>query len=176
MGHFNVLKGAYPHLQQLDKTLPLGTGGDTLVRGSAMYASAGKFVPAANDVATHGVAGTPGPIIYFCLQNAADPDVKMANGVTGLSCTMPMEVETDQFDDSAIVLGCYLMASAGNVSGVPNTPCVSLHTTGCTAIGLVTKAAYTRWSNNAVAVAGVKTGNKISVISFWTMYAPELAV
>ena len=168
MGHFNVLKGAYPNLQQLDKTLPLGTGGTALVRGSVMYASANTFKPSAADVASHGVAGTPGPICYFCLQNAADPDVTMANGVTGLSCTQPMEVETDQFDDSAIVLGSYVMAGANAK--------LTLHTTGCTAIGLVTKASYTRWSNNAVAVAGVKTGTRIAVISLWTMYAPELAI
>lgn len=168
MSHFNVLKGAYPHLQQLDKTLPLGTGGTNLVRGSVMYVAASKFTPSAADTASHGVAGTPGPICYFCLQNAADPDVQMAGGITGLSCTMPMEVETDQFDTSSIVLGSYVMAGANAK--------LTLHTTGCTAIGLVTKAAYSRWSNNAVAVAGVKTGNRISVISLWTMYAPELAI
>lgn len=168
MGHFNVLKGAYPNLVQLDKTLPLGTGGTALVRGSVMYASAGTFVPSAADQASHGAAGHPGPICYFCLQNAGDPDVQMANGVTGLSCTQPMEVETDQFDSSAIVLGSYVMAGANAK--------LTLHTTGCTAIGLVTKAAYTRWSNNAVAVAGVKTGTRISVISLWTMYAPDMAI
>ena len=173
MGHFNVLKGAYPHLQQLDKTLPLGTGGAALVRGSAMYVSAGTFIPTAADAPSQGSASAPGPIIYFCLQNAADPDVQMANGVTGLPCTMPMEVETDQFNIGAgIALGAYLMAGAsGCVS-----PMVPTTDTGKTAIGLVTGAPYTRWSNNAVAVAGVKTGTRISVISFWTMYAPEMAI
>ena len=168
MGHFNVLKGAYPNLVQLDKTLPLGTGGTALVRGSVMYASASTFVPSAADAASHGGAGVPGPIIYFCLQNASDPDVQMANGVTGISCTQPMEVETDQYDASAIVLGSYVMAGASAK--------LTLHTTGCTAIGRVTQAAYTRWSNNAVAVAGVRTGNRISVISLQTMYAPSLSI
>lgn len=167
MGHFNVLKGAYPNLVQLDKTLPLGTGGTALVRGSVMYVSANTFVPSADNVASHGTSGTSGAVCYFCLQNASDPDVTMANGVTGLVCTQPMEVETDQYDTSSIVLGSYVMAGASAK--------LTLHTTGCTAIGLVTKAAYTRWSNNAVAVAGVKTGTRISVISLWTMYAPDMA-
>jgi hypothetical protein len=170
MGFFNVLKGAYPDLKQLDKTLPLGTGGANLVRGSLMRidTGAGKFVPTGADASSQGGAGAPGPIIYFCLQNAADPDVQMANGITGIPCTMPMEVETDQFDSSNIVLGSYIMAGASGKA--------TLHTNGLTAIGLVTSPAYTRWSNNAVAVAGVKTGTRISVISFWTMYHPELAI
>lgn len=171
MAHFNVLKGAYPSLKQLDKTLPLGTGRSSIVRGSAMRIdpATNKFVPTAADVASQGAAGVPGPVIYFSLQNAGDPDVVMANGITGIPCTMPNEVETDQYDTGAsISVGSFLMAGADGK--------VTLHTTGKTAIGLVTKAAYSRWSNNAVAVEGVKTGNRISVIAFLTIYAPDMAV
>ena len=115
MGFFNVLKGEYPGLKQLDKTLPLGTGATVLVRGSLMYVdpSTNKFIPAAADAATQGVKDiTPGAVMYWSLQNAEDPDVKMANGVTGLPCTQPMEIETDQFDTSAIVLGSFVMGGA----------------------------------------------------------------
>ena len=170
MGFFNVLKGEYPGLKQLDKTLPLGTGATVLVRGSLMYVdpSTNKFIPAAANQATQGTAAIPGAVMYWALQNADDPDVKMANGITGLPCTMPMEVETDQFDTSSIVLGSFVMGGANAK--------LTLHTDGLTACGRCTKAAYTRWSNNAVAVAGVRTGNRISVISLQTMYAPSLSI
>ena len=175
MGFFNVIKGAYPDLKQLDKTLPLGTGGTALVRGSLMLASANTFIPTDGTKTSNGcgnltsptTGNVPGPIVYFCLQNAFDPDVKMANGITGMPCTQPMEVETDQYDDTSIVLGSYLMAGEDGLA--------TLHVDGGTAIGLVTKAAYTRWSNNAVVVEGYKTGGRITVISFWTMYAPVMA-
>jgi hypothetical protein len=174
MGHFNVLKGAYPSLKQLDKTLPLGTGGSGIVRGSCMVVDSNAFRPAVD--ADAGSVTVNGGIVYFALQNAGDPDVQMANGITGLPCIMPMEVETDCYDASAnLALGEFLMVKTGAALQA-GFGILTKHTANKTAVGVCTKAAYTRWSNNAVAVAGIKTGNKISVISFWTMYAPNLVV
>jgi len=180
MSHFNVLKGAYPSLKQLDKTLPLGTGGTGIVRGSCMViganGDANKFIPAVD--ASAGSAGVPGAVVYFSLQNAIDPDVQMANGITGLPCFMPMEIETDAYDpDTAPALGDFVMVQAGDdANGQLGFGVLTKHVSGATAIGVCTKAAYTRWSNNAVAVPGLKTGNKISVISMWTMYASSLVI
>jgi hypothetical protein len=172
MGFFNVLKGAYPSLRQLDKTLPIGSNSTAITRGSCMkigtVGDAGKFVIANND---NGAAHTPGPVIYFSFQNAADPDVKMAGGITGMPCLMPCEVETDQFDQSAIVAGSFLMSGAAGV--------LTLHTDDKTAVGVCTKAAAYRWSNQAPqsgADGTVRTGNKVQTIAFWTLYAPNLSL
>ena len=168
MSFFNVLKGAYPSLRQLDKTLPLGAGATSIVRGTCMKIDAGTFVIA--DSANGGVHD-PGPVIYFSFQNASDPDVKMAGGITGMPCTMPCEVETDMYSGAPVV-GNFLMSGAAGVLAV-HTGTVAAPKT---AVGLVTKAPAYRWSNQAVQVAGVSTGNKIQTIAFWTMYAPNLAV
>jgi hypothetical protein len=172
MGFFNVLKGAYPSLRQLDKTLPIGSNSTAITRGSCMKigtvgADAGKFVIANND---NGAANVPGPVIYFAFQNYADPDVKMAGGITGMPCLMPCEVETDQFDQSNIVAGSFLMSGAAGA--------LTLHLDDRTAVGVCTKAASYRWSNQAPTASSdstPRTGDKIQTIAFWTMYAPNLS-
>lgn len=171
-GHFNVIKGAYPSLSQLDKALPVtGTSGalaSSIVRGSTLRIVSGtSFQITADDAASHGAAGTPGPIIYWALQDYNAGDVAMSGVLNALPCGFPMEVETDQYDAGVTTVGQYLMAGAGKVK---------LHTTGCTAIGLVTKAPTYRWVNDAIRVAGQSTGNRASVICFWTMYQPEMAI
>jgi hypothetical protein len=172
-GHFNVLKGAYPTLQQLDETLPVAGGVTGIVRGSCLRAAddAGTrswFITAA-DATNQGAANTPGPLIYFALQDQGQPDVDMAGALSALPCSMPMEVETDQFDaGGAFPIGGYIMAGAAGV--------VTDHTDDKTAIGQVTRSPYIRWANDAIAVTGKRTGNRVNVISFWAMYIPNLSV
>jgi len=163
-GHFNVLKGAYPSLVQLDKTLKVADGVTDLVRGSTIRVSSGTWVKTADDVASKGEAGTPGPVIYFALNDQDQPDVKMAGGLTALSCTMPIEVETDQYNGTPAV-GTLLVGGADGK--------VQAHAAGETAIGVVTKAAYRRWINDKD-VGGAALGGFGNVIAFMTMYSPDI--
>lgn len=168
-GHFNVLKGAYPTLAQIDKVLPVADAETGIVRGSAIRVESGEWIRTAADAASQGAAGVAGPIIYFALQDQGQPDVDMAGVLNALSCTMPMEVETDQYDGAgSFPVGGYVMAGADGK--------VTDHTDDLTAIGVVTKGPTTRWVNDAEAVAGRRTGNRVDVIAFLTTYQPNLSI
>ena len=190
MGFFNVIKGAYPSLQQIDKTLPMTAGQAGIVRGSLIYEVSGAWTLGAANTACQGVAsafgggsgansaGAPGAYMYFCLTPQDDLVAGMAGtlgqgvagGVprlTGLACSMPMEIETDQFGGSPTV-GTFLMCGANGK--------LVAHTNGLTAIAQVTKASTSRWVNNAIAVTGWRTGAPISVLRARTMYIPGLVV
>lgn len=168
-GFFNVLKGAYPSLKQLDKSLPVATG-NTILRGSLMMEVAGEFQLTTDDAAGQGALNAPGPIPYFALQGSADPDVEMAGVVTGMPVIAPCEVETDQFAGTP-TLGSFLMAGAGVLKA---------HIDDATACGIVTKAPYYRWSNAETvdpspALVGRRTGNRVNVIALQTVYIPNLS-
>lgn len=168
--HFNVLKGAYPDLSQLDKTLPIKSGSTGIERGSVLVIESDEFRPcAATDVGTKDTV--PGPMAYYSFQNQADPDVVMAGAITGMPCNAPVEVETDMYNGSPAA-GEFLMCDdAGKLQ---------VHTDGLTAVGLVTKAPYKRWSNVATPTGGsypaARQGAVIDVIAFWSVYIPNLAL
>jgi hypothetical protein len=88
----------------------------------------------------------------------------MAGGLTAIACTMPIEVETDQYNGTPAV-GTLLV---GGASGK-----VQAHASGETAIGVVTKAPYRRWINDKD-VGSAPTGGFGNVIAFMTMYAPDI--
>jgi hypothetical protein len=166
-GHFNVLKGAYPSLVQLDKTLKVNDAVTNLVRGNSLRVdtSDNTWLKTADDAASKGAAGTPGPIIYFALQDQDQTDVEMAGALTALSCTMPMEVETDQYNGTP-ALGALLV---GGLDGK-----VQAHADGETACGVVTKAEYRRFINDKV-VSGTSTkGGFGMVLGFATIYSPDI--
>ena len=179
MGLLNVLKGAYPSLQQIDKTLPVHKDGqsgalDAIVRGSLIYDNLGVFTLAGAAQA----ATVPGAYIYIALMDATDLVAGMAGSIgqgvgggvpriTGLAISMPMEIETDQYTGQSFTVGQFLMVG-------DNGKFVA-HTDGLTCIGQVTKGITTRWQNDAVAVAGWRTGNKVNVIRIRTMWIPNMA-
>lgn len=172
-GHFNVLKGAYPTLDQLDKVLPVADAETGIVRGSTLRIDTSgandAWVRTAADAASQGAANTPGPVIYFALQDQGQPDVDMSGVVNAIPCTMPMEVETDQFDaGGTFAVGAFVSAGADGQ--------VVDHADDLTAIGVVTKGPYSRWVNDAVAVAGKRTGARKNVIAFLTTYQPNLSI
>lgn len=169
MGHLNVLKGAYPSLSQLDETLPVKTG-EAVERGSALVKDNGEWALTVD--ADAGVTGTPGKIVYFALQDADDPDVNMAKGLTALPCIAPCEIETDQYSGTPTVGSYIRCADNGKVTKLENAGGEKE-----TAIGMCTKAAGPRWSNNDGPNAGFpgeRTGGLIQVIAFWTCYIPEV--
>jgi len=180
MGLLNIIKGAYPSLQQIDRTLPVHADAVGIVRGSCIYEDAGTFklAQAANAGSVAGDVITPGAYVYFCLMDQTDLVAGMAGTigqgvgggvakVTGLACSMPMEVETDQYDGTPAVGEFLTLADDGKLATITAA-------TGNTAYGQVTLGVTTRWANDAVAVTGWRTGNKVNVIRFRAMYVPGL--
>ena len=164
-GHFNVIKGAYPALAQIDTSRKVADSVTGLVRGMTMRIDgSNEWVRTADDTASKGAAGTPGPIIYFALQDQDQTDVSMAGALTGLSCTQALEVETDQYNGTPAV-GNMLV---GGLDGK-----VQVHASGETAIGVVTAAQYRRWINDRD-VGGVSKGAYGNVIRFMTVYIPDV--
>lgn len=172
MGLLNVIKGAYPSLQQIDRTLPVADNQTGIVRGSLVYEDNGTFKIATSSQAGSVNAGviTPGAYLYYALMAQDDLVAEMAgnfgNGrITGLACSMPMEIETDQYT-GAVAVGDYLTVGDGGklVTITENA--------GNTVYGIVTAAPAVRWHNAAEAVAGRRTGNKVSVIRLSTVFIP----
>ena len=123
-GHFNVLKGAYPTLQQIDKSLPISSAETDIIRGSSLRIDTSGSVPqwvrTAADAASQGTATVAGPIIYFSLQDQSQPDVLRSGVLTGIPCTMPNTVETDQFDTGgSFPVNGFIMAGAAPTRMMP---------------------------------------------------------
>lgn len=183
MGWFNPIKGAYPSLQQISKTLPVASGQSGIVRGSAIYEDAGEWKLAAAAQAADATA-----YIHFALQGQDDLTAGMAgsrgqgpaghwNGsaivegtarVAGLAVGQPFEFETDQFDSGEVY-------NAGDLLTVADGGKLAPHTTGNNCVGQVTKAVTTRWVNNAVAVTGYRTGANVAVLTARSLWLPLLA-
>lgn len=177
----NALKGAYPSLQQISK--------DHLIEADAQFERGTclveKTTTSGSDsittwaIATAADAADPSKVVHFALQGSDDYQALMAGtlGSTGyvakvsaLSCTMPMEIETDMFTGDDIQVGDYLM--------VGDNGKLVKHTTGKTAVLQVTKAPYTRWSNNADAsgvTTGFRQGTNVTVLAGRTVFIPNLA-
>lgn len=170
-GFFNVLKGAYPALKQLDKSLP-PKDGDAIIRGSLMKVANGEF--ALTVAADAGALNAPGPVVYFAFHQAGDPDVQMAGSITGMPVTAPCEVETDQIDVSGTpatdyAVGKYVQAGDGVLAP---------HVDDATAVGVVTKAPVYRWANGIDApgeYVGKRTGSRVMTIAIQTLYIPNLS-
>jgi hypothetical protein len=173
MGHFNVIKGQYPSLSQLEETLAVKSTETGIVRGSALVKDAGTW---RRGVTTDsGDASTAGPVVYFALQNQADPDVVMAKKVTAIPCLAPIRVETDQYAGSPTV-GSFLTV---NGNGTTTFGLVGAAANGDTACGIVTSVPTRRWSNNSGPYAGFpspRTGAAINVITFWCVYVPQVVI
>ena len=173
MGWFNVLKGAYPTLQQIDKTLMVAAGETGIVRGSLVYQSGSEF-----KLATASQDADVSAYIYFALMGQDDLTAGMAGTrgqgvfggrarITGLASGMPAEFETDQFDaGQTYAIGDLLKpAAAGKLT---------LHSTGKNCVAQVTKLVASRWVNDAVAVTGYRTGANVNVLTARTLWIPKL--
>jgi len=174
MGWFNVLKGAYPSLQQIDKTLNVASGQSGIVRGSLIYQDGVEF-----KLATATQSTASGAYIYIALMSQDDLVAGMAGTkgqgapggvarITGLAVGMPFEFESSEFAiGSTYAVGDILTCGNGGEL-VP-------HTTGKNAVAQVTKVVSTRWVNNAVAITGFRTGANLSIITARTMWIPTMA-
>ena len=174
MGWFSVLKGAYPSLLQIDKTLAVASGETGIVRGSLIYEDSATWKLATATQATDVEA-----YLYYALMSQEDLTAGMAgsrgqgapNGVprvTGLACSQPMEFETSEYDTGeSYAVGDLLTCGASGKL----TP----HSTLDNCVAQVTKAPYSRWVNDAIAITGYRTGANVNVITARSLWVPRLA-
>ena len=173
MAWFNVLKGAYPSLQQVDKTLLVASGQTGIVRGSLIYQSGTEF-----KLATAADDADVTKYVYIALMGQDDLTAGMAGGVgqgvpagqariTGLATGMPFEFETDQFD-ATVNYTIGMLLKPGNYGKLTS------HGTGKNCVAQVTKTVRSRWVNNAIAVTGYRTGANVNVLTARTLWIPKL--
>jgi hypothetical protein len=178
MAWFSPVKGAYPSLAQVDKTLPVkeGIDLDNIKRGTVMHVDA-----TTNTFALGAEAGNT----YISLQNGDDTQAEFAGGtwfgngktdienatrkpgtpaVTGLSMTMAGEYETDNFTGE-IVVGTKLTAGTDGI--------IKAAGGSDPAFAICTSAPAARWVNNAEVTSGYgasrRQGASVSVIRFKTI-------
>lgn len=180
MGWFSPVKGSYPSLAQVDKTLPVDKDA-AIVRGTivAMVAngesSEGKFQ----------VATAKDKLLYVSLQDYTDPTAGFAGTafdqdpdggvprITALSLDQDGEYETSVFDGDGFTIGGALYVKDGFLTASGSE--------GDTVVGYVTALPAKRWVNNAIAVPdqtklekatdprlAVRTGAQLSVLRFRT--------
>lgn len=194
MGWFSPLKGAYPGLVQIDKTLSVAAAqyenaADAIVRGSLIYVDEdGAFALASATQATDQAA-----YIYFALMAQDDFVAGQAGTVgfggatvggvvpgvariTGLACGQPLEIQTDQFDQAFtgddFDVNKFVTVGSGTVDGVVRAGVLVPATTGDNIVGVVTTAPFERYINDKVAVAGRKTGAMGWVVNVRLMWLP----
>ena len=182
MGWFSPVKGAYPCLGQVDKTLPVALTFDSLRRGMIVALGTGD----GSKEQSEGIWVLPSSendILYIALQDYTDPTAGFAgssfdpsgNGaprVTAIDVHQDGEYETDMFDSniaSTVKIGDSLYASATGYLTTDNS-------TGAF-VGYVTGVPTERWVNNAIAVPpgnntdprlALRTGANVTVIRFKT--------
>ena len=185
MAWFSVLKGQYPSLQQIDKTLLVTAdpGGGTIVRGSLIYVNSGTFM-----LANAAQADDPQAYIYFALVGEGDFQAGMAGTigqgvaggvarVTGIACGQPMEFQTDQFvavPTPTWTVGVFLTVADGGLL----TPCATATDGNAGDQNIVaqcTAVPFERWVNDATAVSNYRTGALVSVINARSMWVPNFA-
>lgn len=174
MGWFSPVKGSYPSLAQVDKTLPVDKDA-AIVRGTivAMVASdadgkEGKFQ----------VATAKDKLLYVSLQDYTDPTAGFAGtafdpdggvpSITALSLDQDGEYETSVFTGTGF--------KVGEPVYVDNGALVATNPGDGTVVGYVTAVPANRWVNNAIAVPkdgtdqrlAVRTGAQLSVLRFRT--------
>ena len=176
MGWFSPVKGSYPSLAQVDKTLPVADGVKTIERGSIIALGSdadGKPVwklPA---------GGNTDKLLYVALQDYTDPTAGFAGtafdpeggvpAITGIDLAQDGEYETSVFAKGDYAIGDPLKAGSDGVltKATPGSDFI---------VGYVTSVPTDRWINNAIAVPkngtdqrlAIRTGATKTVIRFKT--------
>lgn len=177
MGWFSPVKGSYPSLAQVDKTLPIAAGSAKIERGTIVALAADSTGVSKSGV--FKVAGAADETLYVSLQDDTDPTAGFAGSafdpkggvpaITGIDLGQDGEYETSVFAKGDYTIGQKLYVANGLLTNVPGTKVV----------GVVTGVPTTRWVNDAVAVpdkAGStdprlakRTGARVSVLRFKTV-------
>lgn len=181
MGWFSPVKGSYPSLAQVDKTLPVAAGAEAIKRGTIV-----ALAEDSTGNSTEGVfkiASATDTILYVSLQDYNDPTAGFAGtsfdpkggvpAITGIDLQQDGEYETSVFDTSKTYkVGDKLYVADGVLTNAGSE--------GDTVVGVVTSPAKERWVNNAIAVPSqengatdprlaIRTGANLSVIRFKTV-------
>lgn len=176
MGWFSPVKGSYPSLAQVDKTLPIKAGSEKIERGTIIALVKDDTGTYKNGV--FKVAGTADTLLYVSLQDDTDPTAGFAGtafdpkggvpAITGIDLAQDAEYETSMFAKGNYEIGQALHVANGVLTTAGSGKIV----------GYVTGVPTSRWVNDAVAVpdkAGSKdprlakrTGARVSVLRFKT--------
>lgn len=176
MGWFSPVKGSYPSLAQVDKTLPIAEGSAKIERGTIVALAKDSTGTYKNGV--FKVAGADDTLLYVSLQDDTDPTAGFAGtafdpkggvpAITGIDLAQDAEYETSMFAEGNYEVGQALHVADG----------VLTNTGSGKVVGYVTGVPTTRWVNDAVAVpdkAGStdprlakRTGARVSVLRFKT--------
>lgn len=188
MGWFSPVKGSYPSLAQVDKTLPVKASVKKIARGTIVALEADS--DSAEGV--WNVATGAAKLLYVALQDYTDPTAGFAgdafnpdphklpagivgsgNGqprITALSLDQEGEYETTEFKtDDTYAVGAPLYVVDGRLQATdPGS--------SATVVGYVTVGKTERWINNAIAVPAdgadqrlaIRTGANRFVLRFRT--------
>lgn len=179
MGWFSPVKGSYPSLAQVDKTLPVKEGVKAIERGTIVALTADDTGKSKDGV--WNVGNGTDTLFYVALQDYTDPTAGFAGSafnpaggvpaITALDLAQDGEFETSVFKtDETFNVGDPLYVNAGVLTKTnPGSGKV---------VGYVTRGAVERWVNNAVAVKNpdgsndprlaVRTGANLTVLRFKT--------
>ena len=168
MGWFSPVKGSYPSLAQVDKTLPIDSGIEAVERGMIVT------IGTADDKPVWKLAGTNEKTYYVALTDSTDPTAGFAGtsfdpkggvpAITAIDLAQDGEYETSVFEGSPKV-GDELYVADGKLT-----------TSGTKVVGIVTQAPASRWINHAIATPpgqkdqrlAYRTGAREKVIRFKT--------
>lgn len=179
MGWFSPVKGSYPSLAQVDKTLPVAEGSSKIERGTIVALAEDSTGASKNGV--FKVAEASDEILYVSLQDDTDPTAGFAGtafdpkgdgvpAITGIDLAQDGEYETSVFDDDkTYAVGQKLYAANGLLTNEGSGKVV----------GVVTGVPASRWVNDAIAVAdkagskdprlAKRTGARVRVLRFKTV-------
>ena len=165
MGWFSPVKGSYPSLAQVDKTLPLDSGVATLERG--------MIIALDKDTDGNPVWKLPTgsqKMLYVALQDKSDPTAGFAGtafdpkggvpAITGIDLAQDGEYETSVFAGAADDSVTYAVGDALKVN-TNGLLCPSASGVG-DVVGYVTAAPTVRWINNAIATPPGQTDQRLA--------------
>ena len=170
---FNVIHGEYPGLKQINLTMPIATDEENIGWGTPIYQDGSTW-----KAATAAQKDDPTAMIYFCVNDQDGLTEAMAGRhtsdgnpvVTGIGGDMV--IETTEFDGAdTYAIGSFV--TVGVDAANDNKAVLRLHLAGDNVVGQVVRSAYTRFANNAVAEAGLRTGANVTVIRVRTLWIPQ---
>ena len=180
MGWFSPVKGHYPSLAQVDKTLPVLSGNEAIRRGYIVALTADDIGKSPDGA--WKIAESSDKLLYVSLQDYTDPTAGFAGtsftpnptdadparpAITAIDLAQEGEYETSVFDTTKTYsVGEALYVADGVLTNAGSG----------TVVGYVTRPSTDRWINNAIAVPedgtdqrlAIRTGAKQAVLRFKT--------
>lgn len=161
MGWFSPVKGSYPSLAQVDKTLPVTENVTAIERGTIVALGSGDD----GNPVWKLPNGSSDKLLYVALQDYSDPTAGYAGtafdpkggvpAITGIDLAQDGEYETSVYDDKATyAIGDALQANSNGV--------LTKATGDNYVVGYVTATPFQRWVNNAIATPPGMTDQRLA--------------